>query len=398
MADALAGLLVADFSESLAGPFCTQILADLGAEVVKVERPGAGDSARAWGPPFWGEDGAVFLAANRNKRSIALNLKDPAGLEVARRLVARADVMVQSFRAGVIESLGLGYEDVRRLNSRLVYCSVTAYGTVGPLKELPGYDPLMQAHSGLMSVTGLPGHGPVRVGTSIVDMGTALWAVVGILAALRERERTGQGSHVVTSLFESALMWMSYQLIGYLATGEVPGPQGTGLAMIAPYGAFPTSDGEVMIGAATDGLYRRMCDALDLRDLRADPRFADNPGRVRNRDELSERLAVATRRESTAGLLEKLRAAGVPCAPILRVDQVAADPQAAALGVILSAPHERIADYRCVALPLLRDGERPGVRRAPPRMGEHTRELLRELGFAEDKVRRLEADGVAVQG
>ena len=222
----LEGIVVADLTQNVAGPFCTQILGDMGAEVVKVERPGRGDDARAWAPPHWGEESATFMAFNRNKRSLTLDLKRDGGVEILRRLVGRADVFVQSLHAGAVEGLGLDFAGASALNPRLVYCSITAFGTEGPLRDRPGYDPLMQAYGGLMSVNGHPGQEPARVGTSIVDMGTGMWAALGIVAALRERDRTGRAVEVTTALFETALMWVAYHAMGYLGTGEVPAAAG----------------------------------------------------------------------------------------------------------------------------------------------------------------------------
>ena len=390
----LEGVVVADLTQNVAGPFCTQILGDMGAEVVKVERPGRGDDARAWAPPFWGAESAAFMAMNRNKKSLALDLKREGGLEVLKRLVARADVFVQSLRAGAVAELGLDFAAAAALNPRLVYCSVTAYGARGPLADRPGYDPLMQAYGGLMSVNGHPGQEPARVGTSIVDMGTGMWAALGIVAALRQRDATGRAVEVTTALFETALMWVSYHAMGYFGSGEVPQPQGSGTAMIAPYQAFPTADGYAMIAAGSDALYGRLVRALGAPGLADDPRFADNPSRVRHRAALVEALAARTRALKTAELLERLRAAGVPGAPILTVDAVLEEPQTRASGMLVAAPHPRLPDYRSIGLPILWDGARPEVRRVPPRLGEHSADVLTWLGYTLDDVRALRAKGV----
>jgi crotonobetainyl-CoA:carnitine CoA-transferase CaiB-like acyl-CoA transferase len=390
----LDGLVVVDLTQNVAGPFCTQILGDMGAEVIKIERPGRGDDARAWAPPFWGEESASFMAFNRNKRSLALDLKREGGLEVLRRLVGRADVFVQSLRAGAITELGLDYPSARTMNPRLVHCSITASGPRGPLANLPGYDPLMQAYAGLMSVNGHPGQEPARVGTSIVDMGTGMWAALGIMAGLRQRESTGRGIEVTTALFDTTLMWVSYQAMGYLGSGEVPQPQGSGTAMIAPYQAFPTADGYAMIGAASDALFTRLAGALDAPELLREPRFADNPSRVRHRAALVDALSARTSTFKTADLLERLRGAGVPSAPILTLDRVLQEPQTQASGMLVGAAHPRLPDYRSLALPIQWDGRRPGVRRVPPQLGEHSADVLTWLGYTLDDVRNLKSRGL----
>jgi crotonobetainyl-CoA:carnitine CoA-transferase CaiB-like acyl-CoA transferase len=390
----LEGVVVADLTQNVAGPFCTQILGDMGADVIKVERPGSGDDARAWAPPYWGAESASFMSMNRNKRSLALDLKHPGGLEVLRRLVARADVFVQSLRAGVVAGLGLDFAGAVALNPKIVYCSVTAFGPRGPLAALPGYDPLMQAYGGLMSVNGHPGQEPARLGTSVIDMGTGMWAALGIVAALRERDRTGRAVEVTTALFETALMWVSYQTAGYWGSGEVPQPQGSGTAMIAPYQAFPTADGYAMVAAASDAIFRRLAQALGAPALADDPRFADNPSRVTNRDALVAELSGLTRALKTDALLETLRDAGVPCAPILTIDRVMEEPQTRASGMLIAAEHPRLPDYRAIGLPIQWDGRRPGVRRVPPLLGEHTADVLTWLGYTLDDVRNLRAQGL----
>lgn len=385
----LAGVRVVDLSENLAGPYCGQILADLGAEVVKVERPGGGDPARAWGPSAWGRDAPLFLAANRGKRSVCLDLKSDEGRRALHALLGRSDVLLQSFRAGVMEGLGFGYDAVAARHPRLLYCSIAAYGAAGPLAALPGYDPLMQAHAGLMSVTGHPGQ-PARVGTSVVDMGTGLWAALHVLAALRQRDASGRGAHIVASLFECALSWGAYHLMGHLATGVVPGPAGTGFPLIAPYDAFPTADGRLMIAAANDGLFHRLCGVLALEEVAGDPRFADNPGRAARRADLNERVAAATVSWSTAALTDALRAAGVPCAPILDMAGVAAEPQTRASGMLQPTPAADAAGMVTIGPPVTIDGERAAPAAPPPLSGEHTAEVLRELGWDANAAGELE--------
>jgi crotonobetainyl-CoA:carnitine CoA-transferase CaiB-like acyl-CoA transferase len=377
----LADVLVADLTQNVAGPFCTQILGDMGAEVVKIERTGRGDDARAWAPPYWGEESATFMSVNRNKRSLAVDVKSAEGRAIVERLLARADVFVQSLRAGAVEDLGLGWEQARVLNARLVYCSVTAFGTEGPLRDRPGYDPLMQAYSGIMSITGHPGAPPARVPVSLVDMGTGMWAATAIVAALRERDRTGRGAHVTTALFDTALAWTVFQTNQYLGTGEVPLPQGSGTAMICPYEAFPGRDAWVMIAAGSDALFRKACEALGVPALAADARFRTNPARVEHRKALVERLSAVTRLLDSADILARLERAGVPCAPINTLDKILAEPQTEASGMLVPAKHPRLPDYRAVAMPVRWDGERPGVTRVPPLLGEHTSDVLAELGY-----------------
>jgi crotonobetainyl-CoA:carnitine CoA-transferase CaiB-like acyl-CoA transferase len=281
-----------------------------------------------------------------------------------------------------------------RLNPRLVYCSITAFGTEGPLAAQPGYDPLMQAYGGLMSINGHPGQEAARVGTSIIDMGTGMWAALGIVAALRERDRTGRAVEVTTALFETALTWISYQAAGYFGDGVVPQPQGSGIAMVVPYQAFPTADGQAMIAAGSDALFQRLADALGDPELGADARFADNPGRVRHRQALVAAISARTRELATTDLLERLRAAGVPAAPILSVDRVLEEPQTKASGMILTAPHPRVPDYRSVGLPIRWDRDRPGLRSVPPLVGEHSVDVLAWLGYTIDEIRALQAQGV----
>jgi crotonobetainyl-CoA:carnitine CoA-transferase CaiB-like acyl-CoA transferase len=387
----LEGIVVADLTQNVAGPFCTQILGDMGADVIKIEPPERGDDARAWAPPYWGDESATFLSLNRNKRSLALDVKASGGLDVLRRLVARADVFVQSLRAGVVARLGLDFAGASAVNARLVYCSITAFGTRGPLRDLPGYDPMMQAYGGLMSVNGHPGQEPARVGTSIVDMGTGMWAALGIVAGLRQRDATGRPVEVTTALFDTALMWVCYHAMGYLGSGTVPTPQGSSTAMIAPYQAFPAADGHVMIAAGSDALFARLAQALGAPELVTDERFRDNPSRVRHRAALVAALSARTRERKVADIVAELRRHGVPAAPVLAIDAVLAEPHTRESGILVTATHPRLGELTGVGLPIQWDGRRPGVRRAPPGLGQDSEDILTWLGYTRDDVRGLRA-------
>lgn len=385
----LRGVSVIDLTRNVAGPWAAMALAELGADVVKIEHPRTGDDTRHWGPPFWSGESPVFLALNRNKRSLTLDLREPEARAVGERLVAAADVVLESFRPGALDQLGYGYEWAAARNARVIYCSITSYGDRGPLRDKPGYDPLMQAFGGIMSVTGEPDSPPVRAGVSLVDMGAGMWAAVAVLAALLQVRDTGHGQRIVTSLYETALAWMCYHLATYWAGGEPPGRHGSGTATIAPYEAFATQDGYLVIAAGNDGLFGRLCAALDHPEWAADDRFRHNADRVRHRQVLRAAIEEATRAWDTDRLAEYLDARGLPCSPIRSVDQVAADPQALALGIFQRLAHSAIPDFQSVGLPVLFDGKRPPLRRCPPRRGEDNEAILQELGFAPEEIARL---------
>ena len=394
----LVGTRVLDVTTSIAGPYCAQILAALGADVVKVERPDTGDDGRAWGPPFWNGEGTMFLSANAGKRSLGLSLRDPRGRDALRRLAGTSDVFLQSLRPGLAEELGLGPDDLRAASPRLVYCSLGAYGHTGPLAAEPGYDALMQAAGGLISVTGEPGRPGVRVGSSLIDQGTGTWAALGVLAALLERERTGEGCVVDVSLFETAIGYIGYHLAGYLADGTIPSGEGTRFPMVAPYQVMATRDGELLVAGGNDRLFRGICEVVGLPELVEEPRFRSNADRVKNRDELVALLGERLRTEGSATWLERFTAAGVPAAPVADVRDVAESPQTAALGILQALDHPRIDDLRLAALPLSFDGERALHPSAPPDVGEHSAEILREAGYSDEEIGELAAAGVTRLG
>lgn len=363
-----AGLVVVELGHSVAAPFAGQILGELGAEVIKIEKAD-GDDARKWGPPFWEGAGAYFQSLNRNKQSVVCDLRDPQQLEAVRQLICdRADIVLQNLRPGHVEKLGLDGPALLQRKRSLIYCNLGAFGREGPLKDRPGYDPLMQAFGGIMSTTGEPGRPPVRVGASIVDMGTGMWAVIGALAALHERHATGRGRVVDVSLFETASSWVSLLAAQYLASGQLPGKQGSGAPGIAPYKAYVTLDGEMVVAAGSDALFRALAGALERPEWRDDPRFTDNPRRVANQGELYAMIDAIMAQRTTAHWTERLEAAGVPCSPVNNLAQMLDHPQTAALGLVQDVPG---TGMRFIGLPLSFDGERPRPVSAPPKLGEH---------------------------
>ena len=366
----LSGTVVIEIGHSIAAPFAGLIFSELGAEVLKVENPRGGDHARGWGPPFWEGTASAFHAYNRGKKGLTVDFADPAAVAALRALILqRADVVIQNLRAGVFEAAGLGAAGLLAEKPDLIVCNVGAFGDAGPLTGKPGYDPLMQAFAGLMSITGEGGgRPPVRTGASLVDMGAGMWATIGILASLIERAKTKRGGCISTSLYETALSWLTLPMASYGASGETRRPYGSGVAEIVPYQCFPTRDGWLMIAAGNDGLYRKLCTVLDHPEWAADERFTTNAGRVAHREVLLPMIEQATRPQALDALAARLDALGIPNAPLQDVAQVAAHPQTEALGILQA---QRADGLRMVGLPVSFDGTRPAMQWPVPRLGEH---------------------------
>ncbi len=367
----LTGVRVVEVAQNLAGPMAAEILAHLGADVVKVERP-EGDDARRWGPPFRNGVSPGFLAVNANKRSITVDLKDPAALAWLVDFIVRADVLVQNLRPGALEELGLGADALRAQNPRLIYCSIWAFGGRGPLARKPGYEPMVQAFSGLMMMNGDEGGPPTRIGTSVLDYGSGMWAAIGVLAGLVQREETGRGCVVDASLFETGLAWLKGHFASFRASGAVPERHRTGSHRVVPFQGFETKTGPLIIAAGNDRLFAKLAEALGHAAWAADARYATNAARVAHKDELLRRIAEILLTRTKGEWIDRLEAAGVPCAPIHTLPEAVAQPQAAALGIIQRVPDD---DFELVALPLSFDGVRPALRLAPPEIGEHNGEI-----------------------
>lgn len=401
MAGPLSHIRVLDLSRVLAGPWASQNLADLGAEVIKVERPGAGDDSRAFGPPWirdvQGEetkDSAYFSSANRGKKSLTLNIAVPEGQAIARELAAKCDVLIENYKYGDLARYGLGFEDLRQTNPRLVYCSVTGFGQTGPYRERPGYDFMIQGMGGMMSVTGepdgAPGGGPQRAGVPIADIITGMYASIAICAALAHRERSGKGQHLDLALLDSQIALLAYQNTNYFATGKPPRRIGNLHPNIVPYQPFRASDGDVILACGNDNLYRKFCDAAGCADLARDPRFASNAKRVENRGELTRLLGEVFKKRTKREWLELLEAAGVPNGPINDVAQVFEEPQVKARGIRIERAHGAGASLPMVASPMRFSDTALEYRSAPPLLGEHTDEVLRGmLGKSESDIARL---------
>lgn len=391
----LAGVRVIELAHIMAGPVCGLMLADMGADVIKVERLPRGDGTRGFVPPDIAGESAAFMMLNRGKRSVALDLRAPEGVGIVRRLLAEADVVVENFRVGTMEKIGLGWDDLRRLNPRLVYCQITGFGRTGPLAEHGGFDLIAQGYSGLMSVTGEgPGREPVKVGAPVTDITAGILAAFGVASALVERERTGEGQRVDTSLFEAGITQTFWQSAIALASGHSPGPLGSAHPLAAPYQAFRTSDGWINVGASNQPTWRGLVRALDLPELAADARFEDNAARMEHLEALVQILADRLRTKSTAAWLARLADEGVPAGPIASVGEMLEHPQTVARGMVVETDHPRAGRVRSLGSPVKMSASGREMAAPAPLLGEHSRSVLREVGFDGDALDGLIAEGV----
>jgi crotonobetainyl-CoA:carnitine CoA-transferase CaiB-like acyl-CoA transferase len=387
---ALTGLRVLDMSRVLAGPWVGQTLADLGAEVIKVERPGVGDDTRGWGPPFLKDregketrESAYFLSANRGKKSITLDISQPEGQQIARDLASVSDVLLENYKVGDLKRYQLSYDDLQPLNPKLVYCSITGFGQTGPYRERAGYDFMIQGMGGIMSITGerddLPGGGPQKVGVAIADLMTGMYSTVAILAALQERNRSGLGQYIDMALLDTQIAWLANQNTNYLIGGEVPGRMGNAHPNIVPYQTFHTRDGDLILAVGNDNQFRKFCEVAGIPEISKDPRFIGNVARLENRDACAAALAAAIRQKTTAEWIALLEPAGVPCGPINRLDDVYADPHVQHRGMKINVAHPLAGEIPLVANPIKYSRTPIRYDAAPPLLSQHTDEVLSGL-------------------
>jgi crotonobetainyl-CoA:carnitine CoA-transferase CaiB-like acyl-CoA transferase len=404
MSGPLSGLRVLDLTRALAGPWCTQILGDMGADVVKIERPRVGDETRQWAPPWYATaeppgESAYFMSTNRSKHSVTLDLASTEGQELAKRIAANSDILVENFKTGDLIRKGLGYEQLRTANPGLIYCSITGFGATGPQAGDPGYDYLIQAQAGLMSLTGLPdgspGGGPMRTGLAVSDLTTGMNATIAILAALHHRGRTGKGQWIDLALLDVQVSWLANQAQAYFATGRAPVRTGEQHSSLVPYQPFATRDGFLVVAVGNDGQFRRFCAVLDCEPLASDPRFETNSARVVNREQLLPTLVAKVAGWTTAALRERLRDAGVPSGPVQTLDQVFADPQVLARGMVVETPHKRLGQVKTVANPTKFSATPIAYQKGPPALGEDTAAVLADLlGLEPQAIEALRERGV----
>ncbi|HVP23517.1 MAG TPA: CoA transferase [Conexivisphaerales archaeon] len=390
----LEGVKVVDVTRALAGPYCSMMLADLGAEVIKLESPVKGDESRAWGPPFVNGESAYFMSVNRNKKSVALDFRSPGARKVLTRLVRGADVFIENYRPGTAESLGVGYEALRKVNPRLIYCSISGFGQTGPRRDMPGYDIVALALSGMMSITGEPGRPPVKMGVPVSDIGAGMFAAFAIVSSLYGRGRTGEGERIDVSLLDGQVAWLTHQAASYFASGKVPRPLGSAHPQIAPYQAFRAKDGYFIVAAGNDAQWKALLEVLPADTALRSRAYSTNARRVGNREKLERELTSLFSRRTASSWVRSISKAGVPACTINTVAEALSDPQTVARGMVMEVRHPKAGIVRQLGMPFKLGGYRFSIRAPPPVLGQHTNEVLRGLGFSPTQIGRLRRRGV----
>ncbi len=385
----LEGIKVLDLSRALAGPYCTMMLADMGAEVIKIEMPERGDDSRAWGPPFVEGESAYFISVNRNKKSMTLNLKKEKSIEIIHRLIKQSDVLIENFRPGTMEKLSLSYDEVKEINPKIIYCSISGFGQDGPYRLLPGMDQVLQGMGGLMSITGEPEGPPIKVGVAVADIAGGMFAAYGIVVALFNRETGGKGQMIDLSLLDCQVAWLTYRAGSFFASGEIPKPLGSGHPVIVPYQAFKAKDVYVNVAAGNDQLWQKFCKALGLENIMNEQRFATNAMRVKNREEIIKIIGDVICTKKADEWLKILTEAGVPCGPIYNMDKIFSDPQVLHREMVKELEHPTAGKIKVTGIPIKLSNTPGEILKAPPVLGQHTKEILSELGFKEIEIEKL---------
>jgi len=385
----LESIIILDFSRALAGPYCTMMLADMGAEIIKLEMPGRGDDSRSWGPPFVEGESAYFMSVNRNKKSITLNLKSEKSKEIIEKLIKKADIIVENFRPGTMDKLGLSYENVVELNPKIIYASISGFGQDGPYRLLPGFDQVLQGMGGLMSITGEPGGPPIKVGIAVADIAGGMFAAYGIMIALFNRERTGKGQMIDVSLLDSQVAWLTYRAGSFFASGKIPQPLGSGHPNIVPYQAFKAKDTYVNIAVGNDQLWQKFCSAVGLEDIVENPKYSTNAKRVENRNELVNIISNLVSSKNAQEWLDILTKAGVPCGPIYTMDEIFTDPQVLHRNMVKDLDHLKAGKIKVTGVPVKLSGTPGEILTSPPVLGQNTKEILLELGYSDNDIEKF---------